>query len=160
MVGYISISLMACNGNVSKEQKETTVKPQETPNQTREITIKALGNTMEDIHYSLTEIRLAPGAHVKVTLINESKDTTMKHNMIIVNVGTIQVNATAGAQAGPQKDYIPNTPTVIAASLLSKPGQTVTFEFIAPKAGAYEYFCSYPGHWQKMNEKLIVGELN
>jgi azurin len=39
---------------------------------------------------------------------------------------------------------------------LAKPGETVTFEFDAPKKGNYEYFCSYPGHSQIMRGYLFV----
>lgn len=156
LFGCISTLLLSCNGrDTARENAETKI--QELPVQAQEITIKALGNTMEDIHYSDKEIRVAPGAKVKLTLINESKDPSMLHNIVFADAGTIEVNAGAAAQAGPQKDFIPDTPTVIAASPLAKPGQTVTFEFTAPKAGTYDFFCSYPGHWQKMNGKLIVG---
>lgn len=154
----ISIGLIACNRNKSdKQEKETSPAKEEIPLQTQEFTIKVIGNTMESIHYSVKELRMAPGAKIKIILINESKDSTMKHNIVIVDIGTIQVNAAAAMLAGPKNNYIPNTPTVIAASTLCNPGQTIIFEFTAPKAGTYEYFCSYPGHWQKMNGKLIVG---
>lgn len=155
--------LAACSGGgtnenqqeeTSQESVDETTEPQE---QTiEEITIKAIGNTMQEMNYDMEEIRVPAGAKVKLTLINEGESAAMIHNIVFVYEGTMEVTANAALQAGPQKDYVPDSPTIIAASPLAQPGETVTLEFDAPEAGTYEFICTYPGHWQQMNGKLIV----
>lgn len=111
---------------------------------------------MQEMRFDHENITVPAGAKVKVTLINEGDDPTMIHNIVFVQEGTLEVTARAAIAAGPDKEFVPNSPTVIAASPLAQPGETVTFEFDAPEAGTYEFFCSYPGHWQQMNGKFIV----
>jgi len=54
------------------------------------------------------------------------------------------------------KEFIADDENIIAASPLANPGQIVTFEFKAPAKGNYEFFCSYPGHYQKMRGYFFV----
>jgi azurin len=96
---------------------------------------------------------------VKITLINQATDSAMIHNIVFVYDGTRNATATAGLKAGPEKDYVPDLITVIAASSLAKPGETVELEFDAPEVGSYYFICTYPGHWQKMTGVFIVTAL-
>jgi|SRR5690606_21589538 len=154
--------LAACSGGGNKEgqtesaanNKTATEAPKE--QQIVELTIKAVGNSMQEMRFDHEEITVPAGAKVKITLINEGNDASMIHNIVFVQEGTMEVTARAAISAGPDKEYVPNSPTVIAASPLANPGETVSFEFDAPEAGTYEFFCSYPGHWQQMNGKFIV----
>lgn len=155
----------ACSGGGNKEgqQTETTETTESTTTeaasqeqQVVELTIKTVGNTMQDMRYDQETITVPAGAKVKITLVNDAESAAMVHNIVFVHEGTMEVTAKAALSAGADKEYIPNSPTVIAASPLAKPGETVTFEFDAPEAGTYEFICSYPGHWQQMNGTLIV----
>lgn len=159
LVGLV-VFFAACSGGGSKEgQTESSSDTQtqaSTEQQVVELTVKTIGNTMQEMRFDHENITVPAGAKVKITLINEGEDPTMIHNIVFVQEGTLEVTARAAIAAGPDKEFVPNSPTVIAASPLAQPGETVTFEFDAPKAGTYEFFCSYPGHWQQMNGKFIV----
>lgn len=159
LVGLV-LFFAACSGGGNKEgQTESgsdTKTQASTEQQVVELTVKTIGNTMQEMRFDHENITVPAGAKVKVTLINEGDDPTMIHNIVFVQEGTLEVTARAAIAAGPDKEFVPNSPTVIAASPLAQPGETVTFEFDAPEAGTYEFFCSYPGHWQQMNGKFIV----
>ena len=49
-----------------------------------------------------------------------------------------------------------NLPGVFAATKLLKPGESDTITFTAPPAGTYPFICTYPGHYPKMQGKLIA----
>jgi len=121
-----------------------------------EITIRAIGNTLNEMSYDLKEINVREGSRVKITLINEAQDSAMIHNIVFVYEGTRSATAMAGLTAGPDMEYVADIPTIIAASGLAKPGKTVVLEFEAPEAGSYYFICTYPGHWEKMTGVLKV----
>ncbi len=159
LVGLV-LFFAACSGGGNKEgQTESGNDSQAKASkeqQVVELTIKTVGNTMQEMRFDHENITVPAGAKVKITLTNEGTDPTMIHNIVFVQEGTMEVTARAAIAAGPDKEFVPNSPTVIAASPLAQPGETVSFEFDAPEAGTYEFFCSYPGHWQQMNGKFIV----
>lgn len=164
----LALLFAACSGSGTKEnqQTETTSTDEssapaaEQTAQQVEVTVRATGNTMQEMTYDKEEIKVPAGSTVKVTLVNEGENAAMIHNIIFVYEGTMEATANAALQAGIDKEYVPDSPTIVAASPLAQPGETVTFEFEAPEAGTYEFFCSYPGHWQIMNGKLIVEDPN
>src|SRR5690606_12586591 len=159
LVGLV-LFFAACSGGGNKEgQTESGNDSQAKASkeqQVVELTIKTVGNTMQEMRFDHENITVPAGAKVKITLTNEGTDPTMIHNIVFVQEGTMEVTARAAIAAGPDKEFVPNSPTVIAASPLAQPGETVSFEYDAPEAGTYEFFCSYPGHWQQMNGKFIV----
>lgn len=159
LVGLV-LFFAACSGGGNKEgQTESGNDSQAKASkeqQVVELTIKTVGNTMQEMRFDHENITVPAGAKVKITLTNEGTDPTMIHNIVFVQEGTMEITARAAIAAGPDKEFVPNSPTVIAASPLAQPGETVSFEFDAPEAGTYEFFCSYPGHWQQMNGKFIV----
>lgn len=159
LVGLV-LFFAACSGGGNKEgQTESNADTQTEASKEQqivELTIKSVGNTMQEMRFDHENITVPAGAKVKITLINEGTDPTMIHNIVFVQEGTMEVTARAAIAAGPDKEFVPNSPTVIAASPLAQPGETVSFEFDAPEAGTYEFFCSYPGHWQQMNGKFII----
>ncbi len=134
--------------NKEIESESTEVKDASKP--AEEITIRAIGNTLNEMSYDLKEINVREGSRVKITLINEAQDSAMIHNIVFVYNGTRNATAIAGLKAGPDMEYVADIPTIIAASGLAKPGKTVVLEFVAPEAGSYYFICTYPGHWEKM----------
>lgn len=159
LVGLV-LFFAACSGGGNKEGQTESGNDSQAKSskeqQVVELTIKTVGNTMQEMRFDHENITVPAGAKVKITLTNEGTDPTMIHNIVFVQEGTMEVTARAAIAAGPDKEFVPNSPTVIAASPLAQPGETVSFEFDAPEAGTYEFFCSYPGHWQQMNGKFIV----
>ena len=120
------------------------------------VVVRALGNTMQDMRYDVETISVPAGANVTVTLINEGEGEAMVHNIVFVERGKMEQIARAGLQAGQDQAYVPDNPVVLAHSPLVQPGQQVDFTFTAPAAGTYEFVCTYPGHWQKMNGTFVV----
>ena len=89
-------------------------------------------------------------------LKNEGVDQAMIHNILFVNFGKRKDLALLANEAGPDNEFIPSSPDLIAASGLALPGETITLEFKAPEKGNYEFFCSYPGHAGMMKGYLFV----
>ncbi len=153
----LSILLFSSCNNPKQEQEKQP--DQQSSNsatkQIERVTLKAVGNTMAEMKYDLDEISVKRNSKVILTLINDSVDETMKHNVLIVKKG-------AGNKVGmaaislKDKNYIPDMPEVIAASDLAKPGETVRLEFDAPAPGNYEFLCTFPGHHSKMKGILKV----
>jgi azurin len=140
---------------------ETTAIEKEIPKQEvqkvwEEFEINAIGNTMQDMMCSLKNITVKEGSWARVTLKNEGIDPAMIHNILFVNYGTRKDLAQKGFEAGLENEYIPKEANLIAASKLAQPGETVVLEFKAPAKGNYEFFCSYPGHSQKMRGYFFV----
>ena len=80
----------------------------------------------------------------------------MKHNLLIVNKGSVNAVGLAAAQAGVAKQFIPNHKDVLFASTLTEPGQTAELIFDPPEAGEYEFLCSYIGHFAMMKGTFVV----
>jgi azurin len=118
--------------------------------------ITASGNTMSEISYDITELRVPEETEITIRLHNTSSDPYMLHNLVIIEKGKA---SDVGQAGGKFKDvgYVnPNDLYVIAHSPLSNPGETVEFTFVTPERGEYEFICTYPGHWGMMKGKFIV----
>ncbi len=166
--------LISCGGGESGAEKQTTSTETDTyiaeepvspydpskidPNApVMEISLEAVGNSMDVMAFSTNEIRVKSGTTVKLSFINKASDAAMKHNFFIVKNGTAETVATASLTAGPDKSYIPDDKTkILFTSKVLEPGQSEVLIFAAPPAGTYQFVCTYPGHWQKMNGKFIV----
>ena len=158
-IALMAICLCGCTAKDSGvEQQQEIVEIDKGPTQTLkekpkalvEITIRTTGNTLNEMSYDLKEISVKEGSRLKITLINQAQDSAMIHNIVFVYDGTRNATAMAGLKAGPDKEYVPDLPTVIAASGQARPGETVVLEFDVPEAGSYYYICTYPGHWERM----------
>lgn len=133
------------------EAQDTTLQP------VQEITLHAVGNTLDEIAYKEDTLEVQAQALVNLTFINEGVDMPMMHNVVFTAPGMYRQVALAAAEVGASGNYVPDSPAVIAASPMTLPGQTVELEFIAPtKPGAYQYVCTYPDHWHRMNGVLLV----
>ena len=121
------------------------------------LTIKGVGATMAEMKYDLSELTVPAGSTVKLTLISEATDASMPHNWVLVKKGNAERIATKGMEAGPDKSYVDGTDTdVLVYTKMVGPGEKDEITFPAPPAGEYQYICTYPGHWQKMQGVLIV----
>ena len=152
----IGLVLFCSCGSEPKESIEASNSEVIQQKPLEEFNIRALGNTMMDMEYDVTNITVKEGSRIRINLINEGVDIAMQHNILFVNFGKRKDVAAKSLKAGGDKNYIPEDPNLIAASDMAKPGETVVLEFDAPKKGNYEFFCSYPGHSQKMRGYLFV----
>lgn len=121
------------------------------------IPVLELGTQGDSMVFDRTELKARAGAMMKVVFHNNSRLVAMGHNWVLVQPGTEQTVAAAGAAAGPENDYLrPNDPNVIAFTKLSAPGESSTVTFVAPPPGNYPYFCAFPGHQAVMKGTLVV----
>lgn len=97
--------------------------------------------------YDLPRFTAKPGEHLRITFHNGDM---MQHNLVFVkpNARMAVLNAAlALGGEGPAKDYIPDSPDILAHTPILDPGQTAVLDFIVPaKQGVYTYLCTFPGH--------------
>ena len=145
------VELTDTAGAAITAEKDTTLQ------QVTEITLKAIGNTVEEMAFDQDTLDVKANTLVKLTLINEGTEPPMIHNVVFTQPDKYKLVALAGAEAGSPGNYVPESEDVIAASPLALPGQTVELEFTAPsEPGAYNFVCTYPDHWRRMNGVLMV----
>ena len=116
------------------------------------VEIETLGNQMK---FNVVTIKAEPNTKILLKFTNNATMPIMKHNIIVLNdenaideVGKAAINA---------KDNRPDHPSIIAASNLIGPGEYTELEVNIPgKKGVYPYICTFPGHYQVMQGKIIV----
>ncbi len=129
-------------------------------------TLRAIGVSVfvvrtisEQMLYDKTLIVVEVGKPVAIMLIN---DDAMPHNLVVVTPGAMEEIGTVAEKMPPEPDalgrhYTPDSPKVLHASKLVEPGQQTKLSFIAPEVpGDYQYVCTFPGHWRRMNGTLAV----
>ena len=155
IIGILSIALLFSCG--SSDKPENSMQSNEAnASIVNEFTIKAVGNTMQEMAYDTKVLEVKAGSTVKITLVNEGIDASMIHNIVFVKKGTTEEVAMACVAAGPDKKFVAENPNIIAASGLANPQQTIVLEFTAPPKGDYEFLCTYPGHSNMMKGWLYV----
>lgn len=123
-------------------------------NDTTEIQLGSVGETMA---YDKTSLEAKAGSKIKLTFKNNGTTMAMQHDFVLIKPGTENDVGLAGMAAGPAKDYIPDSPNVLAHTKLLKPGESETITFTAPsQAGDYPYICTFPGHYAVMKGILHV----
>ncbi|MDX5422482.1 MAG: plastocyanin/azurin family copper-binding protein [Hymenobacteraceae bacterium] len=169
----LAILIMGCGQNIEVKDEEAATIPRDTATASSapviveeqdttlqpvvELQITALGNTEEEIRYDTDTLEARAGAKVKLVFTNEAQDMPMMHNVVFTMPDKYKLVALAGANVGAPGNYVPESEQVIAATPLALPGQTVEIEFKAPmEPGAYNFVCTYPGHWQRMNGVFLV----
>jgi glucose/arabinose dehydrogenase/azurin/type 1 glutamine amidotransferase/lysophospholipase L1-like esterase len=118
-------------------------------------------NTLrEQMKYDTTRLVVEAGKPFEIIFQNND---FMPHNIAIVKPGA---RPALGAQSNKMRPdeldtqgraFMPKSRNIIGATKLVEPGQKEVLNLIAPKIeGIYEYFCTYPGHWDRMWGRLIV----
>ena len=125
----------------------------------QEITIS--GN--DTMKIDVTNFDVTAGKKVKIVFKNSGKlpKIAMGHNLVLLKKGVSaiafgQKALGAGANAvNPLPDSIKED--VIASTKLLGPGEEEVISFTAPKEkGAYEYVCTFPGHFAMMRGTMTV----
>lgn len=167
---FVFFVAVSCGGDAEKSRKQDTASPSDLMADAPaydvskidpsapviEIQLKALGNTMAEIHYDDTMLEVKAGSTVKLVLRNSSQDETMLHNFTLIEEGTADKVAMEGVKAGPDNNYIPAMREVLVATKMLKPNETTEIVFPAPTQGTYDFICTYPGHAGKMRGKFVV----
>ncbi len=89
-------------------------------------------------------------ASQEITLTFKNQASSMKHNWVLTLPDKSDQVGMDGIKAGEGKDYVPDSPNVIAHSKLIGKGEE-TIKFKAPVVGNYPYICTFPGHYTVMN---------
>ena len=121
-----------------------------------DLLLKAKGNSMADMSYDQKELRVKAGSTVHLTLLNEGTDVSMVHNFVLIDEGTADKVGPEGLKAGQNMSFVPKMREVYVATSLTQPKQKSEIRFPAPPKGTYDFICTYPGHYQKMNGKFVV----
>ena len=108
----------------------------------------------DELKYTEGSFTVAAGSQVTLTLDNVS--TTQQHNWALVEAGTKEDVANAGASF-PNDGWIdPGDPNVLAKTKLIDPGVSESITFQAPASGTYEFVCTFPGHNPTMFGDFVV----
>lgn len=129
-------------------------------------TLRGLGSSVillrtipEQMLYDQNLIVVEAGKPVEIILQN---DDAMPHNLVITTPGALEEIGMAAEKMPPTPDaqgrlYVPDSPSVLHATVMADPGQTVRLAFQAPEMpGDYPYVCTFPGHWRRMFGNLAV----
>lgn len=109
--------------------------------------------------FSTTALRAQPGERISLTFANPD---VMPHNWSLLATGSLErvgelVNKFVADPRAVGRQYVPETPEVLAYTDIVMPGASFTIHFNAPsQPGDYPYICTFPGHWQVMNGVLHV----
>jgi azurin len=122
------------------------------------VTLHPQGNQMK---FKETEFSVPADTEITLTFENTASSPSMQHNVVLLNEApsqsVFQRVGQAGVKAGASAEYVPDDPAVLAATDISKPGETVTVTFTSPaETGDYGYVCTYPGHWAMMQGTMHV----
>jgi len=160
---------ISCNNSTTTTTNEGSNKPDTTLKKTEpaapagkvangaDIEVHAVGNTMAEMHYDVSEMHVPANTAIKITLTNDGTDAAMQHNVVISKPEDVDSVASEGQAAGMKNGFVPNDKArVIAASGLTAPGAKTVLSFKTPEKGEYKFFCTYPGHYKQMQGKFIV----
>ena len=122
------------------------------PSYDQTIEIESIGNQMK---YNVPEINAERGSTIQIILSNNASMEIMKHNIVVLN--SIDSINEVGKQAISAENYLPNHESIIAASEMIGPGETTELVIQIPnEKGIYPYICTFPGHYQVMQGRIIV----
>ncbi|MBC8370543.1 MAG: hypothetical protein H8E25_11125 [Planctomycetes bacterium] len=116
-----------------------------------------IGTIIEEMAYDVTEIKVKAGEEIEIWFHNKDY---MPHNLIVGHPNSVEELGKAAEAMGADgfnKDFVPDSDKVIAATQLVNTGETAVLKFSAPsEPGNYIFVCTFPGHWQRMQGVMIV----
>ena len=120
--------------------------------------IRLVINGNDQMSYDKEFLYAKAGATVELTLnhTGELPKEAMGHNLVILKPGTDIVAFAGKAVSAASNDFIPEGDEIIAYTKMLGGGESDTITFEAPGAGAYEFVCTFPGHFGLMKGKFIV----
>src|SRR5690606_37800262 len=86
----------------------------------------------------------------------------MPHNVLILEPGSLEkvgkmADNMAQSPDGYEKNFVPNSESVLFSSPLVNSNQSFTLKFLSPKEGGdFPFACTFPGHWRTMNGVMKV----
>lgn len=112
--------------------------------------------------FSKTAFEVTSGQ--KVTLVFKNTGTkgekSMKHNVVLLKPGNTIMAFAVKCNAAAASGYVPTDAAskeqMVGHVRLIGGGQTASLSFTAGEPGDYPFFCSSPGHFDKMQGRIIV----
>jgi azurin len=112
--------------------------------------------------YSKTSFEVTSGQKVSLVFKNTSDkgEKAMKHNVVLLKAGHTVLSFAPKCNAAAATGYVPtdkeSKEKMVGHTKLVGGGQSATLNFVAGEPGEYHYFCSSPGHFDKMYGKIVV----
>lgn len=113
---------------------------------------------MEGLKYDVMDFSVKAGKPVAIVFHDADQ---LQHNLVVASPGSIEACCTAAdtlatSPGAIQKQYVPDVPSIVAATHLLNPGEfeVLKFEKLAP--GEYPYLCTFPGHCHVMRGTMKV----
>jgi azurin len=112
--------------------------------------------------FSKTSFEVISGQKVALVFKNTSTkgEKAMKHNVVLLKPGTTIIAFAVKCNAAAETGYVPvdkeSKEQMVGHVKLIGGGQTATLTFTAGEPGEYPFFCSSPGHFDKMKGKITV----
>jgi azurin len=113
----------------------------------------------ENMQFDNDLFRVRAGKKITLSLKNTGlKSGSMVHNVVVLTTGTDIPDFAEEARKASKDGYIPASfsSSIIAHTKSLAGQQSDTIEFTIPAAGAYDFICSYPGHWGTMQGKIVA----
>ena len=113
----------------------------------------------KELRFDKLNFNVIAGRPVEILFENPDE---MPHNLLVTKPGTLKEVGEAGDAMATQPDafekqFVPDTPSVLWATPLLNKGEDFRLRFTAPsKTGGYPYVCTFPGHWMTMNGVMRV----
>lgn len=112
--------------------------------------------------FSKTTFEVEKGQQVTLVFKNTSTKgaKAMKHNVVVLKPGVKVITFAQRCNAAAATGYVPtdkeSKKMMVGATRLLAGGQSATLKFTPTEAGEYAFFCSSPGHFDKMFGKIVV----
>ncbi len=109
----------------------------------------------DNIEFNKNRLEAAAGSKITVNLTNKSSNSSF--NWVLAKPGKMLSVVTSASTESEATGYLkPNDENVIAHTKLVKPGGSDSVTFAAPPPGEYQYFCTFPGYYTRMNGILTI----
>ena len=115
----------------------------------------------DKMQFSTKELKIgAECTSVKIAFKHVGKlpKKAMGHNLVIAEKNKVDQLIKEGLKAGPKKDYLPDSPHLIAATKLLGGGETDTLTLTMDQLQGkdLQFFCLFPGHTTMMRGNIVI----
>ena len=120
-----------------------------------------IGTVLDQMLFDKDRVVVQAGKPVEFVFENND---LMPHNFVVTSPGSLEevgvlAEETATQPGALERNFVPRSPKILAATRLLQPREADKVAFTAPgQAGVYPYVCTYPGHWRRMFGALYVVE--
>jgi azurin len=157
----VSFLLSSCGQDKSNQQQQPVEIVEAVPGVEKlEFTDSIKLSANENMRFDKELFRIRAGKKIFLILKNTSAKsvTSMTHNVVVLKSGIDLADFADVARKAKNEQYIPSalSSLIIAHTKLVSGGESDTVKFIIPHAGAYDFICSFPGHWGTMQGKIVA----